>query len=345
MDYFSSPKLLFFIFTIIAFTFLNNYSIKLNLLLDNIKIKKHKSLATKISTPLTGGFYLLVTLSFFYFHFDKNFLIFIILIFLTGLISDVNLIDNPKLRIIFQVLVILICLITLDLRIDMIRFSYFDDLLKNNIFNIFFTSFCIVLIVNGFNFIDGLNTLSLGYFINVVLVIFFSSLIYSFDLSSIIPSNYIILHLFFLFLVILFGKSFLGDSGSYLLGLYLSVIIIRLYQFYPEISPWFFALLLWYPAFEVLFSIIRKLKKKMQPFLADDSHLHQKIYLFVDKKFKTIANSLSANIINSYNIIIFFIAVFNIYNSLINILLIFLNIVVYIVFYCYLSSNNGKKNN
>ena len=51
---------------------------------------------------------------------------------------------------------------------------------------------------------------------------------------------------------------FLGDNGSYLLGFFYSIVLIDFYNFNQSISPFFIILLLWYPSFEILFSILRK---------------------------------------------------------------------------------------
>ena len=60
-------------------------------------------------------------------------------------------------------------------------------------------------------------------------------------------------------------KNFLGDGGVYGLSFFIGFIIIQLSFFDEKISPYFLANLLWYPAFENLFSIIRRSldKKKL----------------------------------------------------------------------------------
>ena len=44
------------------------------------------------------------------------------------------------------------------------------------------------------------------------------------------------------------------------------------------VSPYFIAVLLWYPAYENFFSILRKKIKKTDAFQADNNHFHQKTY-------------------------------------------------------------------
>ena len=53
----------------------------------------------------------------------------------------------------------------------------------------------------------------------------------------------------------------------------------------PQIvSPYFIALILWYPAIENLFSIIRRAFSKKNLSSADNLHLHHLIYQFLKKK-------------------------------------------------------------
>ena len=129
---------------------------------------------------------------------------------------------------------------------------------------------------------------------------------------------------------------FLGDSGSYILGFIFSVVLIETYNLNNSLSPFFIILLLWYPCFETLFSILRKNVVKKSPLSPDINHLHQFIFLFIKKKFKynlLYSNIISANIINLYNAIIFLISINYFSNSQVQILLILLNLVLYTVIY------------
>ena len=85
-------------------------------------------------------------------------------------------------------------------------------------------------------------------------------------------------------------------------------------------------LLLWYPCYENLFSILRKNILKKSPLNPDSNHLHQLIFFVIKKKFKlTVLNSnlITAQLINIYNLIIFLIALNFCTNSQIQVLLIF----------------------
>lgn len=74
------------------------------------------------------------------------------------------------------------------------------------------------------------------------------------------------------------GLIFAGDGGAYLWGAVIAVTSILLVQRYPQVSPWFPALLLIYPVWETAFSIYRKLVRGQSPGVADALHFHQLIY-------------------------------------------------------------------
>ena len=129
-----------------------------------------------------------------------------------------------------------------------------------------------------------------------------------------------------------FNKIYLGDNGSYFLGFVYSYLLIYIYLNNQYLSPFFIILLLWYPAFENLFSLIRKLNIKKSPFKPDQNHLHQLLFFFLKRKKifreKNI-NSITGNIILIYNLPIFYLAFLKPENTQLQILLIFTNILIY----------------
>ena len=149
--------------------------------------------------------------------------------------------------------------------------------------SILFTIFCITVLINGTNFIDGVNINVMGYYIIVYSVIFY---VYKTE-NIIINSNFLVqLILFLLFLLMLniFNKTQLGDGGSYLLAFFTSIYLIQIANENIIVSPYFVILLLWYPCFENLFSILRKIYQKKKISDADNLHLHQLIFLSLKKK-------------------------------------------------------------
>ena len=100
-----------------------------------------------------------------------------------------------------------------------------------------------------------------------------------------VDTNFLSNLLLILFICLIFNllnKNFLGDSGSYIVSFLIGSLLIDIYPENQKISSLFVVLLLWYPAFEILFSIVRKLIDNKNPLRPDENHLHQKI--FKDKK-------------------------------------------------------------
>ena len=127
------------------------------------------------------------------------------------------------------------------------------------------------------NFIDGVNSSVVGYYILVILSILFLSKIYTLNINQDLFIKLLIV-LSVLYLCNIFGIIFLGDSGSYLLAYIVGLSLIDFYNNNPIVSPYYLVCLLWYPAYENLFSIIRKFITKKSPSKADNHHLHHYIY-------------------------------------------------------------------
>jgi UDP-N-acetylmuramyl pentapeptide phosphotransferase/UDP-N-acetylglucosamine-1-phosphate transferase len=102
-----------------------------------------------------------------------------------------------------------------------------------------------------------------------------------------------LLSIFFLF-NFPFAKIFLGDSGAYLLGYLLITMLIIFYGRHPELSNWGAAVMVFYYAFEVIFSFFRKIIGKQSPLNPDRKHLHLLIYNILCESYsKKMANPLT----------------------------------------------------
>ncbi len=308
-----------------------NFILNKNKILLSVTGDKHQFFVEKKSIPLSGGIVIAI-LSILIINFKiETFYFVFILTFLIGIFSDAKIIDSAKKRFLFQILTIFLFVIYYDLSISNVRVFFLDFFLENKIFSYFFVTFCLLIVVNGSNFIDGLNGLTLGYFIIVILVLlnlnFYENF---FDLNNILL-KYLTVFLYLIFFNF-FNKLYLGDSGSYLVGLSVGILLIITYKIVDNISPFFIVLLLWYPCFENLFSIIRKYKFNLSPMNADNKHFHQLLFNFIKKKIKIsnlLANNLSSLIINLFNAVILFLGSLNIFDSKLQITLIFFCILVY----------------
>ena len=122
----------------------------------------------------------------------------ILAIFLLGFFSDQKILVSAKKRFIFQIILIFFSVIFLDLKILSSRLFLFDSFLDISIFNLFFTTFCLLILVNGSNFIDGLNGLLLIYMLSVIFILFKLGFIQ----EIVINENVLIYLLVFLIIII-----------------------------------------------------------------------------------------------------------------------------------------------
>ena len=84
------------------------------------------------------------------------------------------------------------------------------------------------------------------------------------------------------------GYVYLGDSGSYLISPLIGIYLINFYSVNPNYSsPYYIALILWYPAFENFYSctlFFRRILTKQNLSTPDNKHLHQLFFLFIKSK-------------------------------------------------------------
>lgn len=333
-----------FLTTIIIYA-INNLLIKKNFLSSHTG-EKHQTFVEKKNIILSGGIYLGFFISIIFFLSDyKIFSIFILVFLFLGLLVDLKIITKPNVRFFLQLILVFGITYFYDLQITSTRVILFDNLLKYKLLNYIFVCFCILVLINGTNFIDGLNGLVSGYYL---IILFF---LYKNDfLIYILPQAFnIIIFFYILFLLYffnIFNKLYLGDSGSYLLGIIFSFIVINYYRLEESISPFYIILLLWYPCFENLFSILRKFRFKRSPMLPDNNHLHQLLFFFFKEKINCsnlLINNFCSLIINIFNILIFFISSSDIFNTKLQICLIVFSIFIYLLLYFILFNFRYKK--
>tara|TARA_X000000950_G_scaffold285319_1_gene390943 strand:- start:2663 stop:3673 length:1011 start_codon:yes stop_codon:yes gene_type:complete len=318
-----------------------NYIFKKYDFLVDKKFYPHKSFVSKNSVPISGGLIFILSLLLFL-RFENNFIYLIYSIFIVGLLSDLNILKSPYKRFILQITIIFVLVFLGKNFIYSIRIPFFDHLLTYTFFSYFFVIFCLLVLINGSNFIDGVNTLLIGYFLSVTLIIILVINKYNFDFE-IQNQNYILSVLLVLFVFNFFEKFFCGDGGSYIISLIVGYYLIELSNLELIISPYFIACLLWYPAYECLFSMVRKKIQKKEITGPDNDHLHQLLFTFFSKKIhfeKWIISSITGLLINIYNLIIFFIAFTNISQTKFLVSIIIVNIVIYNFIYFLLKKKN-----
>jgi UDP-GlcNAc:undecaprenyl-phosphate/decaprenyl-phosphate GlcNAc-1-phosphate transferase len=259
----------------------------------------------EFATPVIGGLciYFSLLLVFFNFLFFNNiifldYVMFCTLFFFLGFLDDIKININPKIRLGLMILFLIILVISNNLYINKTGIAILNIWLENSdLFSLFFICLCFLFIINGSNLIDGYNGL-LGFHALIITtnLFFVNYLNGNNDLASFIFFTITIL---VMFLIFNFPKAkiFLGDSGSYLIGTFIALCTIQTSIANPEISPFYFCILLFYLFFEVFFSFFRKIFiEKKSPVKPDDKHLHMLIYKILLKKNK---NKLKSNWLTS----------------------------------------------
>ena len=321
------------------------YLCRKNNFFADYKLEKHKRYSTNLKSYSIGGILLLFFLYYYFILVLNNYylLIFLSSIFLIGIFSDLKKLNSVSLRFFLQLVIIIFFIAILNLEINSTKIDLIDNILQNKIVNVVFVTFCLMVLVNGGNFIDGLNGLLLQYFLIVFIIINFNFGNYHFVDQQFLNNLIIILSIILIFN--LCGFLYMGDSGAYLLSLFTGVYLIEFSFNNTVISPYLIVVFLWYPCFELLFSMIRRSKKDIKTYKPDAYHLHQLVYDFVKTKLKSknsvISHIYSSFIINLYNFITFIVAVNFIYKSEVLISIVALNILVYVSLY-YLLKNKKK---
>ena len=256
---------------------------------------------------------------------DKYISIYLILsFFLIAIIDDIKNLD-AKLRLF---LTLIACLIVFyfepSLRINSLSFFFNNSVFINDniIFSYTFSALCILLFVNAFNFIDGIDGLASSIGLSFFLYLIFKNFeifeyYYVFIISIII----------FLFLNLKY-KVFLGDSGNYLISVSIAAILIKENYYNPTL---YFAeeifLLFIIPGIDMLRLFFIRILNNLNPLRGDKNHLHHKILKRFGKTKTVLLYLLVVNVpIYTYMLIEKFL-----------ILLIFITISVYIILLKYMS--------
>ena len=338
--------LFLFAFSLLLTLIINLIASKFNFLIYKPDMNHKENFKNKIFN--TGGciflFYYL-SIQFLQFQINEFYnLLFFILIFSIGLFSDIKNINANFRLIIISLFSIIYVVYTKSFIIDL-KFDILNNLFLNyEIIAILFTSVCIVILINGINFIDGVHGMVLLYSI-IVLSLLNYFIFFILSLNTLPESGLILIPIISVLLIFnLKEKIFFGDAGSYLIGAILGVLIIKITNTHGYSYPYFYANLLIYPAFEVFFSIFRKMFQKKGPYQADKKHLHHLIQNFYLKKNFNLTNSKILSSI-SINFIIFFFNLISI-NFYQNKYILIPNIFAFVIFYLisYFYFNKKTKN-
>ena len=210
---------------------------KLNLFVD-YKLEKHKRHSSKSKSYSIGGILLLIYLLYYFAYLKHEYLIsiFLFLIFFIGLLSDIKKLNSVSIRFFLQIIFIFLFVNAIDIEIKTTKIIFIDNLLSNSYINSLFVTFCLMILINGGNFIDGLNGLILKYYIAIIFVILFY--LNMFILQDLEFFKNLILILLVLLIFNTLGALYMGDSGAYLLSMLMGILLINFSSYNLSISPY-----------------------------------------------------------------------------------------------------------
>ena len=257
-----------------------NYLILLNrkLIAEKLKIYDYPNNRKihKTPTPLIGGlciFVSLIILNFiFYFTNSVEIKNFFILIFIYSLFFFIGLWDDiknlsPKIRTLL-ILIVITSLLLLDENylIEELRFKYSEIIIELNYFSIIFTAFCFFALYNALNFIDGYNGIA------ITISIYWCSFLFTKNNNLIY--FFIFLILFLICLYNLYGKLFLGNSGTSILSIFFSLSLTADYNLSRTIYSDEILFILFFPGIDMIRVTLGRIINRKKIYNPDKSHFH-----------------------------------------------------------------------
>lgn len=208
-----------------------------------------------------------------------------VILFFIGLKDDI-LIIAPLKKLYGQIIACLLIVILGDLRLTSLH-NFLGISEIPYFISVILTIFVFIVIINGFNLIDGIDGLAsgIGILCSLTFGIFFMvNGYYDYAVFSACLAGALIA--FFIFNV--FGKGnkiFMGDTGSLLLGFFVAVMTIKFNEINllpsmnftvcaaPAVS---FGILI-IPLFDTMRVFIIRIVNGRSPFIADNNHVHHRL--------------------------------------------------------------------
>jgi len=248
----------------------------------NLKAYKNIQRVHQDEVSRLGGFIIYLFLWMMYYLNGNFFLLSLLIsaipIILISLKEDLFQNTLPKNRLLLMIMSCSIFFYVNPINLPIIDIPYFGYLISLFPFNYFFFIFALLVLINGMNFIDGVN----GLFGFTALFQLISLGLLSFAFNDFDSINLIVIFslplIIFLLFNFPFGKIFIGDLGAYFYGFIIGFLTIYIFGKYYGDQSWIAVLILIYPCFETLFSILRKMISKTNPSYPDQKHIHTKLF-------------------------------------------------------------------
>jgi UDP-N-acetylmuramyl pentapeptide phosphotransferase/UDP-N-acetylglucosamine-1-phosphate transferase len=245
------------------------------------------------ATPTLGGIAVFVALVLStvifagtYFKFELKYIISgLIVVFFIGIKDDILIIDPLK-KLAGQIFAVILIAVFAGIRITSL-YGLFHIGQLPYVASILLTVFVFIVIINGFNLIDGIDGLASGIGILTSSVFGIWFWINGHMACTILSFSFVgTLAAFFYFNV--YGKTnkiFLGDTGSMIIGFVMGVLACRFLQLelvsqgsatIPS-APTVVCGILIVPLFDSLRVFILRIKQGKSPFKADRQHIHHRL--------------------------------------------------------------------
>lgn len=228
----------------------------------------------------------------------------IIIVFFIGLKDDIIII-SAKWKLLGQLITAIILSCLADIRITNI-YGFLGINEIGYIPSILLTIFVMVVVMNGFNLIDGIDGLAAG--VGIVTSFSFGIMFYlekQYPYALLAAGLMGSLISFFWFNV--FGlrkKIFMGDSGSLIIGLMQSILVIKILgyekgstmNFYYGVTPAIAIAILIVPLYDTIRVFILRILRGQSPFKADKMHVHHRLLKLGLNHIQATGSILIANI-------------------------------------------------
>jgi UDP-GlcNAc:undecaprenyl-phosphate GlcNAc-1-phosphate transferase len=206
----------------------------------------------------------------------------LVLLFFIGLMDDL-LVVAPRKKLVAQILSAIAVVVGSDVRIESF-FGLFGIFELPYLFSVVFTCFIIVLIINSYNLIDGIDGLASGVGILISLsFVFIFFRLYDYPMGYLAIAILGSLLAFLYFNLSSLYKIFMGDTGSMVVGFLIAFMAIKFLNLssMPWVmmknSPVVAIAILIVPLIDTLSVIIIRLMKGKSPLSADQNHIHHRI--------------------------------------------------------------------
>jgi UDP-GlcNAc:undecaprenyl-phosphate GlcNAc-1-phosphate transferase len=145
--------------------------------------------------------------------------------------------------------------------------------------SIFFTFLCFFIFFNTVNFLDGANGL-----LSSITLFWISIIIINKSNIDLIEITFLASLLIFMFFN-LKNKVFLGNSGSNLIAIFLTLITIKNYNEYDFLKSDEIFFLFLFPGLDTVRVTIQRILRGQNPLKPDKDHLHHLMMKFINKDF------------------------------------------------------------